>query len=521
MEPIHTLHSQACQLINERKFIQAHPLLVQVVRRQPQHADSYFLLGIINLEIGQVGKAVKLIEKAMAIQTTLEYRVYLLKAYALQGDATRVAQLTSQMRPQRFTSALLLDTAGVALSHVGHHVAAIEYFKQAIRLDGRNPEFFYNLGVSFKFIGDFEGAKQAFTSALKFAPEHSQTLFSLSDLGMNEGTQKRLQHLQACLDKQSNADSILHLSHAMAKEYEAQDKYLQAFECLKTAKKIKLDTLDYQFSDDKNVFATVYRLAKRHQGDSAGGFDSNAPIFIVGMPRSGTTLLDRILSQHSKVTSAGELHDFGAAVKEVTKTAGSKALDIATLEAAYRVSPVDIGQRYIEKTKLHQHATGHFIDKLPFNFFYLDLIRKALPNAKVLCMLRHPMDTCVGNYRQLFSLSNPYFHYAYDLETTGNYYTEFCRLVEHWQQLHREHLMCVQYEELVAKPEHHIRQILSFCELDWQDQCVQVEKNTSPVSSASKVQVREPINQSSVGRWQRYKPLTDELEKLLSANGML
>jgi hypothetical protein len=208
------------------------------------------------------------------------------------------------------------------------------------------------------------------------------------------------------------------------------------------------------------------------------------------------------------------------ALKELTKTPSNKVLDVETLLAAQSIDFKALGQRYIERTQAIAGSQSHFIDKLPFNFFYIGLIRKALPNAKIICLLRNPMDTCIGNYRQLFSINSPYYSYAYSLLNTGRFYKEFYDLVNDWQKLGTENFKLLSYERLVAEPENEIRQLIDFCGLDWQEQCLHAEQNSAPVSTASKVQVREAINAKSIGRWLKFQPHTDELHTYFTEQGI-
>lgn len=516
MHNIQQLHQQALALINQGQFVQAHPILVNIVKQQPQHADSYFLLGIINFEVGQVRKAIQLMQKAISLSDKAEYKVHLAKAFSLTGDMLKVTELSQQITAQSLSTPLELDTMGVALSRVGLHQQALAYFNAAIQLQQDNASFYYNLAVCHKFMGNFEQAELQFEQAINLEPNYHQAHFALSDLGNTNQQHNHIHRLEQCLQQAQPADAQLHLCHALAKEYESCKDYTKAFNYLQQGKRAKLNSLNYDFAQDQQIFRQVKALAEQYKTEQVKGCDNPEPIFILGMPRSGTTLVERIISNHSDVMSAGELQDFGVAVKELSATQSNTVLDTETLKQAYTVQAEAIGQRYIERTRAITGATPRFIDKLPFNFFYIDLIRRALPRAKIICLLRGPMDTCIGNYRQLFSINSPYYFYAYDLLTTGRFYAEFYHLAHYFQQHTPENFMLLDYQQLVAEPEPQIRNLLEFCQLEWQAKCLQVEKNDAPVSTASKVQVREPINSKSIGRWKKFQPYTNELEQLLT-----
>jgi tetratricopeptide (TPR) repeat protein len=515
MNDIKQLHQLAQNAINQREFVQAHEYCVRVIKLQPDHADAYFLLGIVNSEVGQFNKAIKLIDKAISLQPNVEYYAHLAKCCSLVGDMTRALQAAYQAPVSKIDQSLTLDTVGVALSRIGEHELALEYFTKVLSTESKNPMFYYNYAVSSKFAGRFKQAQEAFNRAIELMPDYYQAHFALSDLGGITLDNNHIQRLEKLLNDNAPCDSALHLGHALAKEYEAIGRHSAAFETLKKAKSKKLLTINYQFSEDKKLFDAVMQSQGDAQTNSIG-CGSSKPIFVLGMPRSGTTLVERILSNHNDVRSCGELQDFGVAVKELTKTASKKVLDVETLMASEKLDYKALGERYIERTAQISGSEKHFVDKLPFNFFYIGLIRKALPNAKIVCLMRNPMDTCIGNYRQLFSINSPHYAYAYDLLNIGRFYAEFYRLAHYWQDSGLENFKLLDYQQLVTEPELQIRQLIDFCDLDWQAQCLHAEKNSAPVSTASKVQVREPINAKSIGRWKMFQPHTNELERFFT-----
>jgi len=236
------------------------------------------------------------------------------------------------------------------------------------------------------------------------------------------------------------------------------------------------------------------------------------------MPRTGTTLVDRILSSHPDVFSAGEMTQFALVIKRMTNTPSNKVLDAETLDASSTLDFAAVGARYLDSTRPRTGHTRRFIDKMPLNFFYAALIHAALPDARIICLRRNPMDTCLSNFRQLFSTRFPYYDYAYDLLDTGRYYERFNALIETWRRvLPAERFIEVDYESIIANQEAETRRLLTFCDLPWNDACLAFHTNAAPVATASSVQVRSPIYTSSVGRWQRYGEKLDPLRALFDA----
>jgi hypothetical protein len=235
------------------------------------------------------------------------------------------------------------------------------------------------------------------------------------------------------------------------------------------------------------------------------------------MPRTGTTLVERIISSHPDVQSAGELLNFPLAVKQASAVDTPDLIDLKTIAGVRQPDWQSLGEAYLSATRPLTGGKAHFVDKLPHNFLYLGWIAHALPNAKIVCLRRNPMDTCLSNFRQLFAPKAPYFDYSYDLLDTGRYYVLFDRLMAYWRKLFPGRILQVDYESLVESQEPSTRQIIDFCQLPWHENCLRFDKNPSPVATASAVQVRSPIYRSSMRRWKKYetelKPLRDLLEQ--------
>jgi hypothetical protein len=237
------------------------------------------------------------------------------------------------------------------------------------------------------------------------------------------------------------------------------------------------------------------------------------------MPRTGTTLVERILSSHSQVASAGESQNFGVLLKRAIGTASPRVLDVETIERSMSVHLPAVGRAYVDQTR-PEGARPRFVDKMPLNFFYLGHIARALPAARLVVVRRDPLDTCLGNFRQLFAIGFSYYDYACDLLDTGRYYLAFDRLMAHWRAVLPGWIHEVRYEHLVADQRAETQRLLAHCGLDWEDGCLEFERNPTAVATASAVQVREPLHARSVGRWRHYERELQPLIRLLAEAGV-
>lgn len=525
-EHINQLHISAQQYINRGQFKPAHQACVQILKLEPKHADAHFLMGMIALNMQQMTKAIELIKAAIHYKPNFpEYYAFYAKALSMVNRYQEASEAVQKAVKMGSDSPMINDTLAVVLSRLSEHRQAVPLFRKAIEKQPDNPNYYYNLAASLKFTGEFTLAQEAYEKVISLKPNYYPAHSALAELQTATQEHNNIERLQLELNKvANNVDGELHLCHAMAKELECLQEYEKALHILKRGNGAKKKQLGYDIKQDKALFCAI-KASFDGGGQSTvpNGYDSHQPIFVLGMPRSGTTLVDRILSSHSKVTSVGESQNFGVELKKMAKTQSRQVLDLETIKAAQNINFTELGKRYIQLTKPTNGSlqTLHFIDKMPLNFLYVGLIKKALPNAKIIILDRHPMDVCLSNFRTLFAVSFSYYNYAYDLKDSGQYFAFFKDLMTFWKKHYGDELLEVSYEKLVAQPEQQIKRILEYCELDWQDSCLNFHENTAPVSTASSVQVRQPMNSKSIGRWKKYGSELNQLQECLTAKGLM
>jgi Flp pilus assembly protein TadD len=521
---LNKLHVYAQKLINQGQFKQAHETCLAILKLAPRHADCHFLLGIIAANLGQMSKAIGLIDLATKLNNNnAEYFCFLAKCQSSVNRSqeahtamTRAIQLSSD-------DALVNDTLGVVASRLGDHKLAITLFEKAISIRPDNASFYYNLAASQKFLGDFQQAEASYEKVISLQADYFQAHSALAELMQVTKEHNHIERLLALKKRcQNNVNAQLHICHALAKEWECLGQYIPALEALQHGNAAKKQQLKYSIDTDQRLFSTLKSCFESWPNlTQLTGSSSKKPIFIVGMPRSGTTLVDRIISSHSAVISAGELQNFGVELKKLTLTRSRQVLDEETILAAKKLDFQQLAQRYLESTKPLSEQSPYFIDKMPLNFLYIGFIKKAFPQAKIIIMRRNAMDTCLSNFRTLFAVNFSYYNYSYDLMDTARYFELFSELMNYWKSLFKEQLMEVVYEDLVEKPEEQIRRILDYCELSWQPACLNFQDNEQAVSTASSVQVRKPMNTDSIDRWKRYGNKLDELRDYLDSKHLL
>ena len=244
---------------------------------------------------------------------------------------------------------------------------------------------------------------------------------------------------------------------------------------------------------------------------------SPAPIFVVGQPRTGTTLVERIITAHPDATSAGELKQFGNAVRRLSNYSEPQRFSARLAEGAATIDMEKLGGLYIETSRKMAGDTPRFVDKLPLNFLYIPLILKALPNAKVVHLRRNPMDACFSSYKQLFADA---YQHSYNQEEMARHQARYYRLMETWRERFGDRFFDIAYEDVASDLEPNARALIDYLELPWDDACLEFHKQKTAVATASAVQVRQPAHTKSIGRWRRYEQQLAPTRRVLEELGI-
>lgn len=514
---------RAERLLAQRAYPEAHHLCLQILQADPAAAGAWFLLGVLAAEHGRFDRAAELLARAADLDPA-DARAPAQLARALialnrQADAIAAAERAAALEP---ADPLTLDILGVVFSRAGLHARAVPFFAAAVAARPGNAAFHYNLAASRQFAGDFEGAEAAYAATLALDPGHWRAWSSRVSLARQTRERNFIAELEALFDPADpDPDRALHVGHALAKTYEDLGEPQTALAWLTRAKAGKRTKVAHDPARDEALFAAAARTAPGPPGPAGGGCPSDLPVFVVGLPRTGTTLVDRILSSHPEAASAGELTNFALIVKRAAATPSNLVLDPETLAAAERIDLAAVGEAYVASLAPLRGQARRLVDKMPLNVFYAGLIHRALPQARIICLRRDPMDACLANYRQLFATAFSYYAYGYDLEHTARYYLGFDRLVAHWRAtLPADRFTEVAYEAIVADQEGETRRLLDFCGLGFDPRCLAFHENAAPVATASAVQVRQPLYASSVGRWRRYGESLEPLRRTLVAGGL-
>ncbi len=392
-------------------------------------------------------------------------------------------------------------------------------YDRAIALQPDRAAYWFNRAAVARFLGRLADAEADYDRCLALDPADTQACLNRSELRVQTPERNHLAQLEALLRQRWSWQREVPLRYALAKEYEDLGRYGAAWEQLAAGAALRRRHLQYDPAVD---LGTVQWLIDAFPGGGpaarSAGPTSPAPIFILGMPRTGSTLVDRIVGSHSQVTSAGELPHLGNAVVDAARRQLGRAGVRAELVAASaHIDFAALGADYLARTRPAAGTTPRFTDKLPLNHLYCGLIDRALPRACIVHVRRHPMATCFGVFKVLFDQGYPF---SYDLAEIADYYIAYRRLMAHWQATLPGRIIDISYEALVADSVAQSRALIAALDLGWEDACRDFHRNPAPVTTASASQIRRPIYSSAVNLWRNYAGALAPLRARLEAAGI-
>ncbi len=409
---------------------------------------------------------------------------------------------------------LLQDIAQLYL-HCARYADAARCHERAAQLRPGVGHYMFNLASSCVALGDHERAEALFDAVIQLDGMDAGARLNKSMLRSATPEHNGIADMQTLLARLPENDKAqVPLCYALAKEYEDLEEHQLAFAMVERGARARRAMLAYRVDNDVNAMATIAATFDAHRLSRAPALQVEEPsIFVIGLPRSGTTLVERILASHSEVGSLGEVNSLAFAVMKLAAGPGNK---LNLIERCADIDFARLGTMYRDGiAKLC--PTRRIINKTPENFLYLGLIRLALPGARIIHLRRHPLDSCYAMYKTLFRMGYPY---SYSLEDLGRYYVAYHGLMAHWRSVMPDAFLDVDYEALVSAQEVTSRRLLEFCGLPWEAACLDFHRNPSPSATASAAQVRRPVYQSSVQRWRAYSAQLAPLAHFLTAHGI-
>jgi tetratricopeptide (TPR) repeat protein len=490
--------------------------------RFPEYFDGWRIAGEIHIRLKKYEPLLVSTERALALMPgDISVSLQRLDGLLALEREQEARELLRTLADTATGSADMHDRIGRLMASLEMHEESLAQYVKALSYEPENASLYYNVATAQRFLGNIEAAERSVDKLLKINEFDFEAQAMRSSLRKQTAASNHIDELQRVLASPRLAEEgKVHIRYALAKEYDDIDQPQRSFDFLKSGADERRAGMNYEVHIDLDIMSEIRNTFDADFfRDHVGGYDSAEPIFIVGLPRTGTTLVERILGSHSAVHAAGELDNFGREMmRQLTERVKVKGLSqLQAIEQSAQLDFSRLGVDYINSTRPLTGHTDRFIDKLPFNYLYTGLIHLSLPNARIINVRRHPMAACYAIYKQLFRDAYPF---SYDLKDLGRYYVAYNALMAHWHEVMPGVIHTIAYEDVVSNLEGEARELLNYCGLGWEAECLRFHENRQASTTASASQVRQPVYQSSVERWRTYRHELEPLEQILTDAGI-
>ena len=510
------------QIMNEGRLGIAETKCRAFLKKNPTHTYAMSLLAEIANRLGYFDDAEFLLEKAVEFASKdgdlrMKYAAILRKKQKFAKTMEQVNILCNQYPDNHSYQALKASE----IMQNGEHEEAIKLLDNILEKNPYNFSTFTSKGHAQKTLGQTDQAIRSYQSAYKIKPDHGESFFSLANLKTYSFTSDELHSMR---EQAKRVDLSLrdkaYFHFALAQGCESIGEFDEAFFHLETGNKIKNDQSKYSIERmDAELQAQIDVCDEDFFQDlGAGGHLTKDPIFILGLPRAGSTLIEQILASHSMIDGTLELPNILSTAQslrggDIYGKLGNYPKSLKTLTLEQREA---FGKSFIEDTRIHRKDAPMFTDKMPNNFRHIGLIHLMMPNAKIIDARRYPLDCCFSMFKQLFAQGQ---EFSYGLAEAGSYYNSYIKLMDHWDKVLPNKILRVNNEDVIDDLEGQVKRILNHLELPFEEECISFHKTNRSIRTASSEQVRKPVNKDGMGRWKPYaknlKPLLQSLDKNL------
>ncbi|GGD43458.1 tetratricopeptide repeat-containing sulfotransferase family protein [Pseudoxanthomonas indica] len=509
-DEISALVAQGRQAIGERRFDEARQIYRDMLAKDPSQCRAWLALSAIAQQEGKLRETVETARSAAETWRNSDSNAFLAEVcmrLLMLGEYQTVRDL---ILGADWNDPVVLRASPGLVQYLGlveAHDDALRLADHAIeRSAGMAPALLYARATALRHLGRMDEAADAFEQVIAANPLHAEAHWALAHHARSEPAGARVPRLRkSAAHVSADHEDAIYFQYALFKELDDADRTEEAWAALERGAALKRKRLNYAASHDDESYQQLRTLCSREFVTAPGASQARAhhtPVFIVGLPRSGTTVIERMLGNHPQVQSAGELNDFLAQLSWEADRFMGEPLRQPGLEAVQGIDFEALGRGYLERTKWRAGDARLLVDKLPNNLLHAGFIHRALPDARIICVRRNPMDSCFSTFKHLFSAQA--YPFSYDLSEMAAQYRRFETLVEHWSRVLPDRWLLADYEDVMREPEGWARHIAEFCGIEYDPAMIQIESNTAPAATASSSQVREGLHVRNIGSWQRY-----------------
>jgi tetratricopeptide (TPR) repeat protein len=509
---------EAARLLRGGDLGKAERIVRDLLKKYPADVSAIRVLADIGSKMGKWEDASHLLERCLELAPDFHAarHSYALALIRLQKPEAAIHE-AEKLLAQEPNNPNFLTLKASILNRIGDQPGALEIYEKVLKNYPDQARAQMSYGHALKTVGRLDESIEAYKKCIHLSPEVGEAYWSLANLKTFRFSDEDIENMRRQVTAEGgDADDQSHLAFALGKALEDSGEYDESFKFYRRGNRIR--RIEHRHNRKINVLDSVRQvraLPKAFFEQRKGwGYQAPDPIFIVGLPRAGSTLLEQILASHSRVEGTSELQDIIAISRKLADRSrqhpsGKYPECLVGMTAdQFRV----LGESYLESTRIHRGDTPFFIDKMPNNFRHIGLIHLILPNSRIIDARRHPMGGCFSGFKQLFARGQTF---TYGLEDIGKYYRDYVRLMDHWDTVLPGRVHRVQYEEMVADTENQIRALLDYCGLDFEEQCLRFYETDRAVRTPSSEQVRKPIYKEGLEQWRNFEAHLDPLKEAL------
>jgi tetratricopeptide (TPR) repeat protein len=475
-----------------------------VLKKDKNNVDALRLLGLLAFKQNNYPIAEKLFIRGIQLNPTFKLLwENLAKCFRLQNkfqQAQKAFENLLKLDPNNFEAMGALGTIHIRLSNFDE---GITIYQNLLKHNNKNPRVHLSLGHAQKTIGNRSKSEQSYINAIKNFPLCGEAYWSLANLKTYKFSNEQIKSMESALKEKIHDLEKIQMLFALGKAYESNKNFDISFKYYEEGNWLHRKTLDYNAQKNSDSIDKTIEFFNKNINklNFNGGNKTKDPIFILGLPRAGSTLIEQILSSHSLIEGTQEHHNImtiGRNIRSINNT------DNYT-DSLFELKNEDIikyGNKYINETMWSRKEKNFFIDKMPNNFPYIGLIKMILPNAKIIDARRNPLDGCFSCFKQFFAKGQ---HFTYDLDDIARYYIDYEKIMLFWNSIFPDSIYKIMYEDVIENPESEVKKLLNYLELDFEESCMDFYKSKRPVKTASSEQVRQPIYKSGVNYWKNYE----------------
>lgn len=510
------------QSIRLKDIRQAIKFCNRLNREFPGFAPGWHVASHVAQLIKRPAIALETINRALKLEPgNRAWQLHRVACLIMCGEVSVARKSLNKLITGRLNSTEDLSQLAFLCSRLDMHKEAKNLYLKLIEQQPENGGHWYNLATMQRFQGCLADAEHSLDKAISLNAADYDAYELRSDLRKQTSESNHVAELEGLLHRGiKTPEGEVKICFALAKELEDSGATVKSFDALTRGARLRRKHLNYDIGDDLQTIEAISDTFTREILDDSGpGYPGNRPIFVIGLPRTGTTLVEQILGSHPQVFAAGELNHFAVQLMQLTRRQ-SGPRDLSRRELVEQTAKLDfevLGKAYLDSSRPLTGNAPHFVDKMPLNFLYAGLIHMALPQARIVHLTRNPMDTCYAIYKRLFRDAYPW---SYDQQETALYYSAYSQLMSHWKNVMPGVIYELAYEDLVKDVEAQTGKLLEYCGLDWDPRCVRFYEHQAVSTTASASQVRQPVYQTSINRWKTYDLQLSPLREKLVALGI-